>query len=541
MIITSSPDPGQVGRLLTVRADEEETVIGRSATCDLEILCAAVSRRHAIFKPTESSWTIRDLGSQHGTFVNGTRLEQNATTEISPRARIQLGPVIMHARSEGDDEWPDPMQLATGSDAARVSVIAPGQLEGLAQRRLDVLIQAAGRIAEASDVVQLAQAAARAAGEGTDAARALLLRATGDGSDYEVIGAHGFTDSSDDGRHAISHSLVEAGMEGKMAQLQSWAPPSVNAPSIMNLGIGSAICAPILVDSTVEALLYLDARGRERALANDAAAFCQALAGYCGLAFANLRRVEMERQQVQLRQDLDAARRAQEQIMPPPTGRVGPITYASMCAPGRLVAGDLFDVVAIDEDRAMVMLGDVSGKGVGAALLMATTQSFLRAAAEHSQDPSRLLVSVNEHVCDRSGSGTFVTLWLGVIDRASGTLRFCDAGHGHWCMVPPGEPPRLVEHEHHLPIGVQRGEAFEAMELTITPGTRVVLFSDGLVEQTERGGRRQHGLDSVLAVLADSDSVETDVECLERAVRLHAGGAELEDDLTIASIGFDAS
>jgi sigma-B regulation protein RsbU (phosphoserine phosphatase) len=179
-------------------------------------------------------------------------------------------------------------------------------------------------------------------------------------------------------------------------------------------------------------------------------------------------------------------------------------------------------------------LGDVSGKGVGAAVLMASAQSYLRASSEHVDDPAALLEKLNAHVLGRSGSGTFVTMLVVIVDGAADTLHIADAGHAHWCLARPGEPARVVEIERTMPVGVVESLACPIARLPFAAGSRLIVFSDGLVEQMDADGH-QFGMDRVLEVLEISSSVDADITQLHEALRTHAGGSSFADDLTIGS------
>src|SRR5262249_19080875 len=159
--------------------------------------------------------------------------------------------------------------------------------------------------------------------------------------------------------------------------------------------------------------LYLDARGTHRDVAPDAAAFCQVIARLCGLALSNLKRVELEQRQRHLEAEVQAAREAQLLILPPEHGVVGSVQYAMRMRPGHFVAGDLFDVLELDEHRVAVSIGDVAGHGVGAAVLMAASQSHLSAALQRHRDPAIAIAEVNRYLTERSTPHRFVSLWVG--------------------------------------------------------------------------------------------------------------------------------
>lgn len=220
--------------------------------------------------------------------------------------------------------------------------------------------------------------------------------------------------------------------------------------------------------------------------------------------------------------------------MPPRSGRFAGVRYAFESRAGRLVAGDLFDVLALDDGRAAFFLGDVSGKGIGAAVLMSAAQSQLRTLLLSGTAVDAAVASLNRHLHERSEPGKFVTLVAGVIDAERGVLEIVDAGHG-FCTIagPEGRAARL-EMGGGLPLGVVPEGAYTTTVVPLAPGARVVVFTDGVVEQTDASGR-QFGFDAALEVLGRASGPEADAAELLRAVAAHAGGA-LADDLTVASL-----
>ena len=522
------------GGLFVVRAADGSSIIGRSPSAEIEIVAPTVSRQHATLEHRAEGWQIRDLGSRHGTYLNDLPIAPDEVGRLCPGDEIRIGPITFRV-TINPDQKANVTTLGSASDKrAAVSVISSAQLGGIAQRRLDVLTQAAARIAAARDLVELAHVATTAATKGTGGPRALLLRPTSHESDFEVLGR-----SPADERHTqdegLSRSIVALAIEGKVAQLVEDSVSSHAAHSINELGIRSAICVPIMIDPKVEAVLYLDARGCERQLAPDAAAFCVALAKLTGMALANLRRKDLEKQEAVLRRDLEAARRAQRQIMPPSQGTIRSITYAMVSIPGRYVAGDLFDVIEVDQHRTLVLLGDVTGKGVSAGLVMATVQAYIRGASKQSPDPRTLTVAVNRFICDRVHDDAFVTLWLGLLDTRNQRVQYVDAGHGHWLLISRNQPPRALNAARGIPVGIEPETDYQICEFGFEQGTRIVLFSDGLVEQGDKD-KREFGMQRIRNILASGSSAVEDVASLQAALWEHAGDIALADDLTIASI-----
>lgn len=356
---------------------------------------------------------------------------------------------------------------------------------------------------------------------------------------------------------SFSRSLIAAARKGEVVRLTSDAP--MQAVSIMALGIQTALCAPITIDTgagpTVCGFLYLDSRSGEKqgpkthgavmpaaagasGVHSDAAAFCSALAKMYSLAVGNLARLELEQRQRELVRDMEAASEAQKLIMPPPQGKIGRVRYAMRSKSGRYVAGDLFDVVDLEDGRVGVLLGDVAGKGVPAAILMATAQTHLHVALREGRDVSRAVTAVNKHICEHMASNKFISLWIGIFDPAAGTISYVDAGHGYWLLTRHDGPPLRSVSATGIPLGIDPTFHFEVATLKIEPGQRLVVFSDGVVEQPGGGqeGGEQFGVERAIQAIAGSSGEGQDVDRIFAAVLGHAKGPNLADDTTVASV-----
>jgi len=508
-------------------------VIGRSSEADWTIPDQAVSRRHAHLSFVDGRWLIRDLDSRHGTTVNGRRLEPGEQSPIEPGDLVRFG--VWSCRCVFGDE---PARLTTSFDGVGdvetvgQSVSAVRELRGLAQVRLDALLTLSKELNESETDDDVGEAIVRAISAATACKRVLVVRPAS--SEKLEILASTTTEPP-----RISRSLIEAADSGgELVELRG-KDGADQAHSIMSLSIRSAICAPIVLEGASEAFVYLDTRESERALAEDTAAFCRASAQLAGLALERLRRAELSARHAQLTRDLDAARHAQELLMPPGSGVFGPVRYAFESRPGRIVAGDLFDIFPLAPHRVALFLGDVAGKGVGAAVLMAAAQSELRSHLLSGRPLGEAVSLVNRDLCARTEPGKFVTLLAGVIDAHRGRLELVDAGHGFGVLAVPGALPIRIDAAPGFPIGVVEDHEYETTMLDFQPGSTIVMFSDGVAEQPSPGGE-QFGTAAALGVIAGVEDSGLIPGTLLEAVRNHAM-AELADDLTVASATLTAS
>lgn len=548
---------------------ERPVVLGRSSQAEIQLSDQVVSRRHAQIQRRGGEWVLTDLDSRHGTFVNGVRLVPSEPTPVQADDRVRIGPWTFRVRIGSS---PDGSSLSIADDRAsgfsRVQRVGDRELAIRAEARLDLLVEAAARIAGANDELQMSAAALEALVSATGFPRGAVLRYNGD--QVEVIAHRGATPASMEHAAGVtigqtsmgdvrpvtatgpaisgemfSRSLLEAASAGAVVRIGGSEAQQLGQ-SIMSLGIEQAICAPIMVDGQADAFIYLDARGKDThaRIQDDAPAFCSAIAKICALSLGNLQRHKLQARQKQLESDLKAARRAQLLISPPPTGSHGGAEWAALSRPGRYVAGDLMDVVPLAGNRLAVLLGDVSGKGVGTALLMVTAQTRLAGLLRAGADLAPAVCEVNRFIADFSErsqkqldeSMLFASLICAVLDPARQEAMLIDAGHGYAAIVRASGTQR-VECEGGLPLGVDGRFEFKPERIPLPSGSRLVLFSDGVVEQPGAGeGAEQFGFDRTLSALGRSVDPGTDVSQLLAALRGHAGGESFADDVSVLSV-----
>jgi len=523
---------------LSIRADHAS--IGRAIESSFVLPHETVSRRHALLTCLAGQWHVTDLGSRHGTQLNGVPLASQKPTLLEADDLLAIGPWTFRVDLGG-------MRTRTGTSIVASTMLQPGphrvervperELAWTAQQRLDLLIRASASINAAPSESELHQVALDAARAGSGYLRAAWLRplpAQGGELLVEVVASRTPPDEPTS-NFAFSQSLIKEASSGQLARLTEDGAPANYGQSIVSLGIHSALCAPIMLGTSVTGYLYLDARGQEAPVQAHAAGFCQALAQICGLALANIRREELERRQRRLEHELNAAREAQQMIMPPAAGSLARMRYAMRCTPGRSVAGDLFDVVPLGDDRVAFCIGDVAGKSIGAALLMATTQSYLHAALARYQDAARALIALNQYLAGRCAMDRFVTMWVGILDARTGSMVFVDAGHGHWLLKRRGSAAQRIISSGGIPIAIDPEYQYAGEPLSLEPGDRLILYSDGISEQRSTQGEEFTRV-RVEETLVDSPSPQDDVDRLFMAVERFASTTSWDDDATAASI-----
>lgn len=502
-------------------------VVGRSSEADWRLGVPSVSRRHASFTCKADTWFLTDMSSRHGTFLNGQRIAPRAPMPIQHGDTIAFGTwpcVCSEGRETGrltTEYTLDPAQHSS------ISTFDQAQLSGIAQRGLDALLELAEHLDSAVDDLEASSAAVSAVERATGCRRVLVVRPS-IGGEIEILAA------TSEHPPLLSRSLIERASSDGIVQVMHDECDVAQSHSIMQLNIRSAICASIVAGTTPSAFLMLDTRDSEAVLPADAVAFTKAVARLTGLAFERIGARTLAERHLQLQFDLDAARRAQELLLPPVEGHIGRVSYRYESLPGRIVAGDLFDVFPIDDVRTGFFLGDVTGKGVGAAMLMAACQSQLRSRLLSGLDLAAAVAAVNADLHHRTEDSKFVTLVAGVIDSDRETVKLIDAGHGLCVMCPKQGPATRVEASAGIPLGIMESAPYDVLDLPLEAGGHLLLFSDGAVEQADEAGG-QFGLQAVIDVVGATTSPDTAVAAIVEAVRRHADG-DLADDLTVAAL-----
>jgi phosphoserine phosphatase RsbU/P len=235
--------------------------------------------------------------------------------------------------------------------------------------------------------------------------------------------------------------------------------------------------------------------------------------------------------------DLRIAREIQMGILPadPVAATKGTgLDVHAIVEPAREVGGDLYEVLRASDDRVVVALGDVSGKGIPAALFMAVTVTVLRAVARQIEEPDDILRRLNDELVEQNPRGMFVTLQCLVFDLKKGRVSAAGAGHHQLAILSAGRPPRLAFPSSGRPAGLMPFNPIERESLPLEPGDTFVLFSDG-VSEAMNPQDEFYGEERLLAALAAASGA-TPAEIVARVladVRAFAAGAKQSDDITV--------
>ena len=211
--------------------------------------------------------------------------------------------------------------------------------------------------------------------------------------------------------------------------------------------------------------------------------------------------------------------------------------YATM-DPAKEVGGDFYDFFLIDKDHLGIVIADVSGKGVPAALFMMASKIILQSCAMLGRSPAEILTRTNEAICSNNRMEMFVTVWFGILDLNTGLITGANAGH-EYPAVKRGEGYELFKTKHGMVIGAMENVTYSEYRLQLQPGDRLFLYTDGLPEATD-ASEEMFGVNRVLDVLNENTqcSVTDTLVRMTEAVSEFVDGAEQFDDLTMLCLEY---
>ncbi len=304
---------------------------------------------------------------------------------------------------------------------------------------------------------------------------------------------------------------------------------------------GVQMVVPLVTNGELVGVVALGGRRSERSYTRADKRLLDNLARYAAPALRVgqlMREQEAEaRERERIDQELRIAQLIQQQFLPKSLPEFGGWRLAAYYQPARTVGGDFYDVIPLPNGHVMVVAGDVTDKGVPAALVMASTHALLRSAAETAGGPGEVLRRVNDLLIPQIPDAMFVTCLALEIDLESGIARFANAGH-NLPYIRRGDAVLRFE-ARGMPLGLLPGSPYDEVDAIIEPGDVVMLYSDGITEQHDAAGE-MFGFPRTAAVVAAATGPD---DLIDRAVRLldaFSAGVEQEDDITIVSLYRDA-
>jgi serine phosphatase RsbU (regulator of sigma subunit) len=530
---------------------EHSLVVGRGKSADLQLDDASVSRRHASLTADGGAFRLADLGSANGTDLNGR--PGSAPTLVADGDTIAFGGVVaVFHTGAASATAPDPVRNVRLVDAPQGQVVLsiPAELQhGLVsdthhvRRTLQARLDFLDSLSKLSDLIfdeprlltfvldhvldSLPQAD-RSCVVDFDAAsatvRPLAARMRG-GKSAEI---------------AVSRTLL-ADVVARREAVLIVEGPSVDkwrtAESFVLHRIRSAICVPLIFDGEVHGVLQVDNGSSPMPFEQADLDLLRAVAHQVGMALAYARLHATAVEQRLMEHDLQLARRVQQQFLPerPPTlpGFAFTVDYV----PALGVSGDFYDFLTFTPQRTGIVIGDVSGKGVSAALYAARVSSELRFVATSHSEPGEILDLLNARFSDAGPDGMFVTMLLAVVDLTTGRIAIANAGHPAPIIRTSSRAVEPLGTTGQPPVGVIDGVSYAQHERALGGGDVVVFFTDGVSEALDRS-RALFGEEGLARAMAAGDgTAEGTRRSAMQALHEHVEGVGFSDDVTLLCVG----
>jgi len=293
--------------------------------------------------------------------------------------------------------------------------------------------------------------------------------------------------------------------------------------SVKVLGLRSILCVPLEIKGKILGVVYLD--------------LLAAIASSAAIAIENARLYQVAVEKGRMERELQMARQVQASLLPQETPQIEGWEFAAHWQPAREVAGDYYDFIPLGWERLGLVIGDVSDKGMSAALFMALTRSIIRASVASTDSPADGIAQANRLICADATRGMFVTMFYGLLDPVTGKIAYVNAGHNPplLCRADKDELETLTR--TGMALGVVEDSPFEARSLHLNPGDFVLLYTDGVTDATD-AHERSFGMDRLRTVVLENREATGPeiVSALEQAVQDFVGSMAQFDDVAIVVV-----
>lgn len=492
-----------VGQALRFDLPLGEAVVGRSADCIVLLNDASVSRRHASLQRDADGLTVADLGSRNGTFIDGSRLPPNTRMPVAAGSEVRFGAVRLRLAdgrpiSEGRSlmgslasaqhnlhtsarvSWDE---LTSGrtkpadlfrvlSDAGRL-LVEPLPLEQVFSQALELISNVAP---PARRVLLLTLEARDGAASSRTSAQDVNL------DDLRVRA--GRPDMAATTGLMLSQSLLRSVLAERTALLVGDAqtdPRFRDQMSIVAQGVHSAMVAPLFDNEHVIGAVYADTTDLLQRFTQDQLRAFTFLANLIAVKITNTRLLQAEQEQQRMANELRTAARIQETLLPASLPDFPGYEIHAQQIPCLECAGDLYDAARVGSGDLVFTVGDVSGKGIGAALLMSHTVASLRVLRDEGLEPRVVVDRLHRQVEAASRAQDFVTLFHATLDGSEHRLTYVNAGHNPPVLLTPSGDPTELE---ALTYAVGLPLPFRAKQRTVElpVGSLLCIYTDGLTE-----------------------------------------------------------
>ena len=532
--------------------------IGRSARNDLCIPDPFASRVHAEVRNEGDEYFLQDLGSANGTLYNGSVVETAIT--LSRGGRIQIGeteivfndspfPLSSGATMVTDNSSSIPEATIALSSGDRTT---SGLFEAIEDARTQSEETAAHRVAKQSDLLALISKVGVAllasvtlnetleqvvtlVFEAVPADRCMVMMRAENSPELKVAVARLRQRVGEVGEIRISRSVIDEVVTNGKSVLTSdaQADPRFAGGTVMLQGVRSVLAVPLGVGTNVFGIVYADSPLAEGRFTEDHLKVLTTLASVAAIRVENARLTEEQMERERLEREQQVASEIQQRFLPAAAPVVNGYELQGISFPCYEIGGDYYDFIQREDGKLVVALGDVSGKGTAAALLMSSLHAAVHAHTEIHDSLAKTIGAVNRYLVESIPANRFVTLFYAELDPKNGALSFLNAGHNPPLIVHSGGTMEQLA-AGGLPLGIMPDADFREGRTQLHHGDVLVIYSDGVSEATNPAGE-EFGPTRLYEVVArNMDASAGGIrDRIESALTKFCQGTPAADDITL--------
>lgn len=549
-----APDRFPLGRL--------RITLGRSARNDLCIPDPFASRVHAEVRREGEEYFLQDLGSANGTLYNGGAVD--GTVPLTAGGRIQIGETEIvfddgtYHSSMGATMITD--NSSTSLPEATIALASgdrttSGLLEAIEGARSKPDISEVARVAREGDLLaliskvgvtllssstleQTLEQIVSLVFEAVPADRCLLMMSDEHSAEMKVAVARLRDRVGAIGEIRVSRNVMdEVVIKGKsVLTSDAQHDPRFASGTVVLQGVRSVLAVPLGVSEKVFGIIYADSPIAEGRFTEDHLKVLTTLASVAAIRVENARLVEARFQQERLERELQLAMEIQQRFQPTAPPVVTGYEFQGISFPCYEIGGDYYDFIQREDGRLVIALGDVSGKGTAAALLMSSLHASIHAQTGSHDSLVETISAVNRYLADNIPSNRFVTLFYAELDPESGALSFLNAGHNPPLIVhAAGTVEQLAS--GGLPLGIKANAEYREGRTTLQRGDVLVIYSDGVTEAASPSGEEFGPTRLYEVVSRNVDSSAAGIrDRIESALTKFSQGTQAADDITLVIV-----
>ncbi len=517
--------------------DGETLVVGRSSKADLVLSDRFLSRLHSRFFREGETWYVEDLGSRNTTLLNGRPVA--SPMHLAPGDMVKLSETVITVEGfEAATEKPRSAPEDEISSSDSIVLRSASELMAAAEResgdRMKLLNEVHRALATSISLEELLELVLDRAFAHLRPEEGMILLKSSLG-DLEQAATRRLPGTTGELMYSrsLAREVAEKGQAALVLDAQTDARFAA-AESILSSGVRTLVAAPLLAPDANLGMIVLASRVHVRRYSEEDMELLAALASVAALRIRNISLAEEAARRRALEREMTIARQIQIALLPESLPEVPGYSLFATNDASRAVSGDFYEVQTRDETgEQVIVIADVSGKGMSASLVAASLDALLMGPIEVGHPTDAICARVSRRLHARTPPERYATAIIASLDPKTGVLSYTNAGHNAGLLVrADGSSERLES--NGLPLGLFPVAEYERAEVTLAPGDLVVLYTDGITEAADEGGE-EFGLDRLEKVVKEqaSEPLVALAVAIETAVEVFAEERRFADDRTL--------